>query len=1160
MTIEDIHSTIIEETNDSVYDGLDKSIKDLCEKSIAKLKDSLKERFIDNDSTTNFDKRVIITGEVLTEVEDLIKELSASTLKSTITGMSNDEYFEVLREAISTKILEELEKEFLDVAVSDERIKEHVENIIAEIENKLGKTITPNSFLEIDQTDFYKIFNDYCAKFEATSGEILSPDKLFDIYDKVTTNLIITKSTAPYNTSPSATPPLLLDLYYDKVLKPKTGNFADEIIDTINSQLFPKLSLPVKKPDTSIGLVLGEVQSGKTGFYAGAIAKAFDEKLNCVVVLTSCNTNLLKQTFNRLAEDLIKKTQAPSKRLIVNVIEVRSDSGTFSYVSGNYLNIYVVMKEAKALDRLNDEIYNYFAGYSFDDTNILIIDDEADHYSINTNKKNDGPTKINQSIIDLLDQFTHKNYLAITATPFANIQISKNLMLYPKNYFISAPSSKNYLGVNQIHLPPFSGGILNQGKHYHQVVEIKDDLLDDEFSIYNKNKEADDDVRSLNITNILPTVEEGLYSFYIVNAIRDIRDLIDISYYCKSLVNNGKISGNKVTIEAKVLDAKGRSKKATINEEITDKTLDTIKKFASDDIDKFDDFANFEELDVIRDIRLRDLDYKQGVHANHRTMLINTAVYQINHDKMFNKVNEMHQKIKDALGKSDVKVIDNIKNAYDKVYNSSINGGHCYNKMLDGLGKQIQFKDLLGFIKADISKIILHKVNGDSDDDGLIYDDSQPIRVVAVGGISLSRGLTLEGLCISILHRNTTKYDTLMQMARWFGYRAGYDDLFRVWINESANEYFKIIALSLLDLKQQIDFMTLFGYTPKDFDISTKIIPPPTHLVKGAVLHPTAKNKARYAEKIGGRLKNRSGGKSVVKPTTPPPAPPPPLPTTFWGSLNELNNYTIDTTMTEIVNNLDLIDNILVAQNPSLQTFMTYSTSTNVTGYPRSTKNRLLASNVDVNDIINYITAFQCCDAIKSNLLAFLKNTSNASFLKEWDIAFVEKQVRHAIKKQTVCNFPKSKKTIKCYYRNSAADVLNLPNTAPDFKLLDSFNIGYRYNDPCIGLVDSDIIPVDANFPMPKGVTTFADYYDNVALNTISSKTSNPTGIWFKDFSHKQRKPLLIISLNSIDEQCNKSKNTNNIINHNVLKGIVGTKPNILQTVPVMTICIPNKK
>ena len=58
--------------------------------------------------------------------------------------------------------------------------------------------------------------------------------------------------------------------------------------------------------------------------------------------------------------------------------------------------------------------------------------------------------------------------------------------------------------------------------------------------------------------------------------------------------------------------------------------------------------------------------------------------------------------------------------------------------------------------------------------------------LIAVGGFSLSRGLTLEGLVVSYFLRNSMMYDTLLQMGRWFGYRPGYEDLCRVWMPEEA--------------------------------------------------------------------------------------------------------------------------------------------------------------------------------------------------------------------------------------------------------------------------------------------------------------------------------------------------------------------------------------
>ena len=55
---------------------------------------------------------------------------------------------------------------------------------------------------------------------------------------------------------------------------------------------------------------------------------------------------------------------------------------------------------------------------------------------------------------------------------------------------------------------------------------------------------------------------------------------------------------------------------------------------------------------------------------------------------------------------------------------------------------------------------------------------------IVIGGASLARGFTVEGLSISYFLRNTVFYDTLMQMGRWFGYRPGYEDLCKIFMPE----------------------------------------------------------------------------------------------------------------------------------------------------------------------------------------------------------------------------------------------------------------------------------------------------------------------------------------------------------------------------------------
>ena len=98
-------------------------------------------------------------------------------------------------------------------------------------------------------------------------------------------------------------------------------------------------------------------------------------------------------------------------------------------------------------------------------------------------------------------------------------------------------------------------------------------------------------------------------------------------------------------------------------------------------------------------------------------------------------------------------------------------------------------------------------------------------NVIAVGGYSLSRGLTLEGLIVSYFLRNSMMYDTLMQMGRWFGYRTGYEDLCRVWMLEEAEGWYDHIADSIEELRDDLRRMESANATPREFGLRVRSHP-----------------------------------------------------------------------------------------------------------------------------------------------------------------------------------------------------------------------------------------------------------------------------------------------------------------------------------------------
>ena len=99
------------------------------------------------------------------------------------------------------------------------------------------------------------------------------------------------------------------------------------------------------------------------------------------------------------------------------------------------------------------------------------------------------------------------------------------------------------------------------------------------------------------------------------------------------------------------------------------------------------------------------------------------------------------------------------------------------------------------------------------------------LNVIAVGGLSLSRGLTLEGLTVSYFLRRSMMYDTLFQMGRWFGYRDGYEDLCRVWMPDEAQGWYEHISDSVEELRDELTRMQGVNATPREFGLKVRSHP-----------------------------------------------------------------------------------------------------------------------------------------------------------------------------------------------------------------------------------------------------------------------------------------------------------------------------------------------
>lgn len=138
--------------------------------------------------------------------------------------------------------------------------------------------------------------------------------------------------------------------------------------------------------------------------------------------------------------------------------------------------------------------------------------------------------------------------------------------------------------------------------------------------------------------------------------------------------------------------------------------------------------------------------------------------------------------------------------------------------------KAVSFEELVPALLATIDELKVLADNGLSTD-RLVYDN-KAATVIAVGGNTLSRGLTLEGLVSSYFLRSSNTYDTLLQMGRWFGYRPGYGDLPRIWTTQQLADDFEFLADIEDALRAEITrYRTMDGATPANLPVRILLHP-----------------------------------------------------------------------------------------------------------------------------------------------------------------------------------------------------------------------------------------------------------------------------------------------------------------------------------------------
>jgi hypothetical protein len=201
---------------------------------------------------------------------------------------------------------------------------------------------------------------------------------------------------------------------------------------------------------------------------------------------------------------------------------------------------------------------------------------------------------------------------------------------------------------------------------------------------------------------------------------------------------------------------------------------------------------NFLIIIAVRDLRKNIIPHNSMlIHTSRFTSVQQTIMSQIR-----NYIDYLKKNI--AYGQ-DEKIKENIKNEFLKIWNEDIKKNFDNNRFPES--EKIKFNTIWDKVSETIvsetNPIDIVQINSLSDD-VLDYDGHKKgWNVIVVGGAAISRGITLEGLTVSYFTRvaKIPTLDTLVQMGRWFGYRKGYEDLFRVYVPKTLHILFPTILI-----------------------------------------------------------------------------------------------------------------------------------------------------------------------------------------------------------------------------------------------------------------------------------------------------------------------------------------------------------------------------
>ncbi len=584
---------------------------------------------------------------------------------------------------------------------------------------------------------------------------------------------------------------------YREWLERRMALNAVDALDTSTDHVLGLLEDPAREGGWDRrGLVVGHVQSGKTGHYIGLVNKAADAGYKLIIVLAGLHNNLRSQTQMRLDEGFLgyETKPDPEHLTIIGVGEIdgdpairpnfatnRSNNGDFTSSVARNLGItpeqrpwlFVVKKNKTVLERLLGWITHHVTNTVEQQTGrrivtnlpLLLIDDEADNASVDTGERvmdenglpdeEHEPTAINRRIRKIMHSFTKKAYVGYTATPFANIFIHERGTtkeegpdLFPSAFIVNLAAPSTYVGPAKVF------GIEKDG------------------------------------------VRDGALPLIV-----SVTDAMDGGWMPSSHKN-----GHQPLHE----------------------NQDALPPSLADAVDDFLLAATAKQIRLGR--------------AEHSSMLIHvtrfTSVQAQVHRQVEERVRQLRQRL--TRGIESAPLLASLKERWEGFL---VRSGEVARLLGDASPPAvIPWSDIAAILPDVVSDVQVRQINGTSKD-ALDYADQKGLglRVIAIGGDKLARGLTLEGLCTSYFLRASRMYDTLMQMGRWFGYRPGYLDLCRLYTTPDLIDWFGHIADAAEELRDEFDFMAASAATPRDYGLKVQ-----SH----SVLMVTSRLKMRAAKNL----------------------------------------------------------------------------------------------------------------------------------------------------------------------------------------------------------------------------------------------------------------------------------------------------------------------